>query len=151
MLKYVDTYINRPIEQFWNNFYFVSICKWTKTISLQEISSPVNITSTDIDKGHYGLHLVRLHHIFDTDPENCIGNLNLTCKLGSHNYIVTEERLDFCKGMWKRIVGTFYKNFICLLPTLHILVLCQHFTPPNWHFQFDTSNMSNSQVNISQF
>lgn len=75
----------------------------TCEITYQEISSPVNITSTDIHEGHYGLHLVRLHHIFDMDHENCIGNLNLTCKIGSHNYIVTEERLDFCKDHHKKI------------------------------------------------
>ncbi|CAC5375432.1 unnamed protein product [Mytilus coruscus] len=75
----------------------------TCEITYQEISSQVNITSTDIHEGHNGLHLVRLHHIFDLDHENCIGNLKLICKISSHNYIVTEEILDFCKDHHKKI------------------------------------------------
>lgn len=45
---------------------------------------------------------------------------------------------------------TWFLQRYVLLPTLHILILSQHFALPNWHFQLDTSNMSNSQFIMSQ-
>lgn len=106
----------------------------TCEITYQEVSSPVNITSADIHEGHYGLQLVRLHHIFDIDPENCKGNLNLTCKIGSHNYIVTEERIDFCKDYHKKInyvlsdhliIGTSVGCVILVIIVLIVVLSCQ--------------------------
>lgn len=78
----------------------------TCEITYQEVSSPVNITATDIHGGHNELFKVRLHHIFDTDSVNCIGNLDLTCRIGSHHYILTEEIIDVCKDQHNN------KNFL---------------------------------------
>lgn len=69
----------------------------TCEITYQKVSSPINITFTDIHEGPNGLPNVRLHHIFDLNPNNCSGHVNLTCKVGSEDYILMEERIDTCR------------------------------------------------------
>lgn len=97
---------------------------------LQKVSSPINITLTNIHEGPNGLHNVRLHHIFDMNSGNCSGHVNLTCKVGSKDYILMEERMDFCRGktFWKFNIGScFIKKSISLYLSLCFLMSTFHF------------------------